>query len=175
MLIQSLATMEYLEETHPKPAILPNQPAARAYVRAIAQMVACEMHPLNNLRTLKYLENTLGCDQDARQAWYAHWIAEGFTAIEALLVERGLAGRYCYGDQVTMADACLVPQVFNGRRFDWGPGDTFVVPSWAVVEHEASAAADVFAITDRPVLEALGLYREETLDEAQEISSRFEG
>ena len=118
VLIQSLATMEYLEETHPEPALLPQEPAARAYVRAIAQMVACEMHPLNNLRTLKYLENTLGCDQEARQAWYAHWIAEGFTAIEALLVERGLAGQYCYGDQVTMADACLIPQVFNGQRFD---------------------------------------------------------
>ncbi len=118
VLIQSLATMEYLEETHPEPALLPQAPAARAYVRAIAQMVACEMHPLNNLRVLKYLEGTLGCDQEVRQAWYAHWIAEGFTAIEALLVERGLAGRFCHGDQVTMADVCLIPQVFNGQRFD---------------------------------------------------------
>ncbi len=118
VLIQSLATMEYLEETHPEPALLPQAPAARAYVRAIAQMVACEMHPLNNLRVLKYLEGALGHDQEARQAWYAHWIAEGFTAIEALLVERGLAGRFCHGDQVTMADVCLIPQVFNGQRFD---------------------------------------------------------
>ncbi len=118
VLIQSLATMEYLEETHPEPALLPKEPASRAYVRAIAQMVACEMHPLNNLRTLKYLENALGCDQEARQAWYAHWIAEGFTAIEALLVERGLAGRYGHGDQVTMADVCLIPQVFSAQRFD---------------------------------------------------------
>ena len=118
VLIQSLATMEYLEETHPEPPLLPQAPAARAYVRAIAQMVACEMHPLNNLRVLKYLEGALGSDQEARQSWYAHWIAEGFTAIEALLVERGLAGRFCYGDQVTMADICLIPQVFNGQRFD---------------------------------------------------------
>ena len=118
VLIQSLATMEYLEETHPEPPLLPEAPAARAYVRAIAQMVACEMHPLNNLRVLKYLEGALDCDQKVRQAWYAHWIAEGFTAIEALLVERGLAGRFCHGDQVTMADVCLIPQVFNGQRFD---------------------------------------------------------
>lgn len=118
VLVQSLAIMEYLDETHPEPALLPEGAAARAYVRAIAQMVACEMHPLNNLRTLKYLENSLGHDEAARQAWYQHWIAEGFTAIEAFLVERGLAGRYCHGDDVTMADACLIPQVFNGQRFD---------------------------------------------------------
>ncbi len=118
VLIQSLATMEYLEETHPEPPLLPRAPAARAYVRAIAQMVACDIHPLNNLRVLKYLEGALGRDEEARQAWYAHWIAEGFTAIEALLVERGLAGRFCHGDQVTMADVCLIPQVFNGQRFD---------------------------------------------------------
>ena len=118
VLIQSLATMEYLEETHPEPPLLPRAPAARAYVRAIAQMVACDIHPLNNLRVLKYLEGAFGRDEEARQAWYAHWIAEGFTAIEALLVERGLAGRFCHGDQVTMADVCLIPQVFNGQRFD---------------------------------------------------------
>ena len=105
VLIQSLATMEYLEETHPEPPLLPRAPAARAYVRAIAQMVACEMHPLNNLRVLKYLEGALGRDEEARQAWYAHWIAEGFTAIEALLVGRGLAGRFCHGDQVVRGDA----------------------------------------------------------------------
>ncbi len=118
VLIQSLATMEYLEETHPEPALLPRAPAARAYVRAIAQMVACDMHPLNNLRVLKYLEGPLGRDAAARQAWYAHWIAEGFTAIEALLVARGLAGQFCHGDQVTMADVCLIPQVFSAQRFD---------------------------------------------------------
>jgi maleylacetoacetate isomerase len=118
VLVQSLATMEYLEETHPEPPLLPQGAAARAYVRAIAQMVACEMHPLNNLRVLKYLENVLGHDEAVRQAWYGHWIAEGFTAIEAFLVERGLAGRYCHGDQVTMADVCLIPQVFNGQRFN---------------------------------------------------------
>ena len=104
--------------------MLPRAPADRAYVRAIAQMVACEMHPLNNLRVLKYLEGTLGRDGATRQAWYAHWIAEGFTAIEALLVERGLAGKFCYGDQVTMADVCLIPQVFNGQRFNC-PLDTY--------------------------------------------------
>ena len=102
----------------PEPALLPRGPADRAYVRAIAQMVACEMHPLNNLRVLKYLEGALNHDEATRQAWYAHWIEEGFTAIEALLVERGLAGKFCYGDQVTMADVCLIPQVFNGQRFD---------------------------------------------------------
>ena len=117
-LVQSLAIMEYLEETHPEPPLLPSAPADRAYVRAIAQMVACEMHPLNNLRVLKYLENVMEEAEATRQAWYEHWIAEGFTAIEAFLVERGLAGRFCYGDDVTMADVCLVPQVFNGQRFN---------------------------------------------------------
>ncbi len=118
VLIQSLATMEYLEETHPEPALLPRAPVARAYVRAIAQMVACDMHPLNNVRVVKYLEGVLGHDEEERLEWIGHWIAQGFTAIEKLLIERGLCGRFCHGDQVTMADVCLIPQVFSAQRFD---------------------------------------------------------
>lgn len=115
--IQSVATMEYLEETHPEPPLLPGDPKDRAYVRAIAQIIACDIHPLNNVRVLKYLQDRLGHDEAVRDRWYAHWIAEGFAALEALLEERKLAGPYCYRDQVTMADVCLVPQVYNARRF----------------------------------------------------------
>ncbi len=123
VLIQSMATIEYLDETHPEPPVLPKSPEARAYVRAMSQIIGCEIHPLNNIRVLKYLENELGQDEAARNAWYAHWVSEGFIAFEALLGERGLAGRFCHGDQVSMADICLVPQVFNAQRFNCPTGD----------------------------------------------------
>ena len=90
VLIQSMATIEYLDETHPEPPVLPKSPEARAYVRAMSQIIGCEIHPLNNIRVLKYLENELGPDEAARNAWYAHWVSEGFIAFEALLGERGL-------------------------------------------------------------------------------------
>ena len=118
VLIQSLAIMEYLEETHPTPAILPKEPADRARVRALSQIVACEMHPLNNLRVLTYLTQQLGVTEEAKLAWYRHWVALGFTALEGLLAGHPQTGRFSHGDSPTMADICLVPQVFNAKRFD---------------------------------------------------------
>ena len=118
VLTQSLAILEYLEETHPAPAILPKTPVERARVRALALVMACEMHPLNNLRVLTYLTKQLGVGEDAKLAWYRHWIALGFTALEGLLAGHPNTGRFCHGDTPTMADICLVPQVFNAKRFD---------------------------------------------------------
>jgi maleylacetoacetate isomerase len=117
-LIQSLAILEYLEETHPEPPLLPNEPAARARVRALAQIVACEIHPLNNLRVLGYLTCELGVAEEAKLAWYRHWIAEGLEALEAVLAASPDTGRFCHGDRPSLADICLVPQLFNARRFD---------------------------------------------------------
>ncbi|PSJ22580.1 maleylacetoacetate isomerase [Halomonas sp. ND22Bw] len=117
-LTQSLAICEYLEEVHPEPALLPEAPAERARVRALAQLVACEMHPPNNLRVLKYLTGELGVDEAARLGWYRHWVHEGFTALEAMLSREAGSGQFCHGDAPTLADACLVPQVFNAERFE---------------------------------------------------------
>ena len=116
-LTQSLAILEYLDETHPEPPLLPKDPAERAWVRAVALAIACDIHPLNNLRVLQYLKRDLAIDEAARDRWYAHWIDEGFGAIEAMLAARPGPGPFCLGAEPTMADACLVPQVFNARRF----------------------------------------------------------
>lgn len=114
---QSLAIMEYLEERYPDPPLLPRDFVERAYVRALCQVIGCDIHPLNNVRVLKYLETRFGLDEGERQDWYAHWIAEGLAGFEAMLEREELAGRYCLGDRLTMADACLVPQIANARRF----------------------------------------------------------
>jgi len=114
ILTQSLAIIGYLDETYPKPALLPENPIDRAKVRAIAQMIACDIHPLNNVGQLRYLKNQLGQDQAKIDAWYHHWIFEGFAAIEAMIAP----GPYCFGREVTLADICLVPQVANARRFN---------------------------------------------------------
>jgi maleylacetoacetate isomerase len=118
VLIQSLAIMEYLDERHPVPPLLPQDPFERAYVRAAAQIVACEMHPLNNLRTLKHLRVAYSLDDEGVNAWYRHWIADGFTMLESYLDREGRTGRYSFGDMVTIADCCLVPQVFNAKRYE---------------------------------------------------------
>jgi maleylpyruvate isomerase len=115
-LTQSLPILNYLEERYPEPALLPPDLPGRATARAIAVAIACEIHPLNNLRVLQYLERDLGLDEAARLAWYRHWVAEGFRAIETTLEET--AGAFCLGDQPTLADVCLVPQVYNARRYD---------------------------------------------------------
>jgi len=115
--VQSLAMMEYLEETHPQPPLLPAAAGDRAYVRAVAQIVACEIHPLNNLRTLRYVRKSYALDEEGVNSWYRHWIAEGLAGLELFLAGSKKSGRYCYRDQVTIADCCLVPQVFNAQRY----------------------------------------------------------
>jgi maleylacetoacetate isomerase len=117
VLTQSLAIIEYLDETWPEPALLPSTAAARARVRALAQLVACDIHPLNNLRVLQYLANELGRSEDARNDWYRHWIEDGFDALEALLAGSTETGRYCHGNEPGLADVLLVPQVYNARRY----------------------------------------------------------
>jgi maleylpyruvate isomerase len=112
ILIQSLAIIEYLDETHPEPPLLPKDPVARAKVRALAQLVACDIHPLNNVAPLRYLKNQMGQEQSAIDAWYHHWVLAGFEALEDLIEP----GPYAWGKQVTLADVCLVPQVANARR-----------------------------------------------------------
>ncbi|MGO9513993.1 MAG: maleylacetoacetate isomerase [Steroidobacteraceae bacterium] len=116
VLTQSIAIIEYLEEMFPQPPLLPAQPAARARVRALCQLIACDVHPLNNLRVLQYLEGRLGLDRGARDAWYHHWVQAGFEALENMLARDSSAGRFCHGDVPGLADVCLVPQVFNARR-----------------------------------------------------------
>ncbi|SAL25541.1 maleylacetoacetate isomerase [Caballeronia choica] len=117
VLNQSLAIIEYLEETHPEPPLLPRAPTDRAFVRAIALQVACEIHPLDNLRVLKYLKHQVKTPEDVKDAWYAHWVEMGFTSLEKRLAGDPRVGALCFGDTPTVADLCLVPQVFNARRF----------------------------------------------------------
>jgi maleylacetoacetate isomerase len=112
VLTQSLAIIDYLDETHPQPPLLPVDPVQRAKVRAVALTIACDIHPIDNLRVLQYLKRTLKHEQSDIDAWYHHWIIQGFNAIEAAIAP----GLYCFGAQVTLADICLVPQVFNARR-----------------------------------------------------------
>ena len=114
---QSLAIIEYLDETHPQPPLLPSDPIGRAQVRSMAMAIACDIHPLNNLRVLNYLKQTLQQEQEAVDAWYRHWVKEGFGALEIQARQHSAGGRYLYGDAVSMADTCLVPQLFNARRF----------------------------------------------------------
>ncbi|CAG9218020.1 putative maleylacetoacetate isomerase [Burkholderia vietnamiensis] len=114
---QSLAIIEYLDEMHPEPALLPKAPADRAYVRAIALQIACEIHPLNNLRVLKYLKHTLQVSEDAKSEWYRHWIDAGFASLETRLASDPRTGKLCFGDAPTLADICIVPQMFNADRF----------------------------------------------------------
>ncbi len=126
LLSQSMAIIEYLDETHPAPALLPGDALGRAQVRALAQSIACEIHPLNNLRVLKYLVKELKLDEETKNRWYRHWVRDGVESFERQLQRQETARAahgaapsvYCYGDAPTLADCCLVPQVFNGRRFD---------------------------------------------------------
>ena len=117
VLTQSLAIIEYLDETHPQPPLLPRSPVDRARVRSLALLVACEVHPLNNARVLGYLTKTLGVTDEQRLAWYRHWVALGLEAFERRVADAPETGRFCHGDTPTLADLCLVPQLFNARRF----------------------------------------------------------
>ena len=115
-LTQSLAIIEYLDEKHPEPRLIPREAVARARVRSLALLVACEIHPLNNLRVLQHLKRELGQSQEQIDAWYRHWVADGLAKLEAEI--RDGEGRFCNGDLPTMADCCLVPQIFNAKRYN---------------------------------------------------------
>lgn len=121
VLSQSLAIIEYLDEKYPTPALLPSDSIDRARVRSMALAIACEIHPLNNLRVLNYLRGSLGHSDDAVATWYCHWVIEGFEGLEAQARTYSHRGRHCYGDELTLADVCLVPQMFNARRFRVDP------------------------------------------------------
>ncbi len=116
-LSQSMAIIEYLDDTHPEPALLPAGALSRARVRALAQSIACEIHPLNNLRVLKYLVHDLKVEEDAKNAWYRHWVRSGLEAFERQLAQQP-PSTFCWGETPTLADCCLVPQIYNAQRFD---------------------------------------------------------
>jgi maleylacetoacetate isomerase len=120
LLDQSLAIMEYLDETHPEPALLPAEALGRARVRALALSIACEIHPLNNLRVLKYLVKDFGQTEEAKNAWYVHWCRAGLESFERQLsaLPGAAQGKFCYGNTPSLADCCLVPQIFNAQRFN---------------------------------------------------------
>jgi len=140
-LTQSLAICDYLDATRPEPPLVPPEPADRAHVLALALAIACDIHPLNNLRVLGYLKGPLGQPQEARDAWYRHWVAEGLAALEALAAPR--AGRFLFADAPTLADICLVPQMYNARRFavPLDPYPTLVRADSEATAHPAFAAA----------------------------------
>ena len=112
---QSLAIIEYLEEKHPRPPLLPSDPAGKARVRALSELIACEIHPLNNLRVLQHLKRALGQNEEQVKAWYRHWIADGLAKLEA---ELDATAKFAHGNAPTMADCCLVPQIFNAKRYE---------------------------------------------------------
>jgi maleylacetoacetate isomerase/maleylpyruvate isomerase len=116
-LSQSLAIMEYLDETHPEPPLLPKDAPGRARVRSLSMLVACEIHPLNNLRVLQYLKRHLNQNEEQINTWYRHWVADGLLKLEADLSRAG-TGKFCHGERPTMADCCLVPQIFNAKRYN---------------------------------------------------------
>jgi len=140
LLTQSLAIIEYLDEVHPGPKLLPAAPLDRAF----SQIIACEIHPLNNLRTRKYIGKTYKLDEEGVNAWYRHWIAEGFQMMEAFLAQERKHGKYCYRDQVTMADCCLVPQVFNAILYKC---DLKPYPTVTRI-HEACMKLDAFVLAE---------------------------
>jgi maleylacetoacetate isomerase len=143
-LIQSLPIIEYLDETHPEPPFLPPDSAGKARVRGLAAIVACDIHPINNLRVLRYLSRPLGHDQPAIETWYNHWIASGFEALEGLLTAAQGTGAFCHGDRPGLADITLVPQVFNAERYrlDMSPYPTIARIFEACMKLDAFAAAD---------------------------------
>jgi maleylacetoacetate isomerase len=143
VLTQSLAILEYLDEVHPETPLLPADALGRARVRALAQTVACDIHPLNNLRVLRYLTRILKVGEEAKNQWYRHWIELGLRTLEVHLNERPETGAFCHGDTPTIADCCLVPQVFNAQRFDvdLAPYPTVMAIHDRCNELEAFAAA----------------------------------
>jgi len=142
VLTQSLAIIEYLDETHPEPPLLPATPEDRAWVRSIAQTIACDIHPIDNTRVMQYLEKTLQLDEATRNEWYAHWIRLGFEAIETRLAARPLS-RFAFGQAPGLADICIVPQVANAGRvkLPMAPYPRIAAVNAACLEHPAFAAA----------------------------------
>ncbi|MEB0139199.1 MULTISPECIES: maleylacetoacetate isomerase [unclassified Undibacterium] len=118
LLTQSLAILEYLDEVYPSPALLPADPAARAAVRSFALSIACEIHPLNNLRVLRYLSHSLGVSEEQKNAWYRHWCETGLLILEQKLQQQGSTSTYCFGEQPGLADCFLIPQIANAERFN---------------------------------------------------------
>ena len=143
VLTQSLAIVEYLEETHPAPPLLPPGASARARVRALALAIACDIHPLDNLRVLRYLVQTMGVTEEQKDAWYKYWIDVGLEALERQLARDAATGRFCHGDAPTLADVCLVPQLANARRvaMDLAPYPTLTRIEAACLALPAFAAA----------------------------------
>ena len=143
VLSQSVAIIEYLNDTHPLPAFLPSDPLGRAHVRSMAHAIACDIHPLNNLRVLNYLRQELKQDENGVNRWYRHWIAEGFRGLEAQARAQSRSERFLFGDSLSMADICLVPQMFNARRFETAltPFPTLVAISTLLESLPAFAAA----------------------------------
>ena len=144
VITQSLAIIEWLDETYPEPALLPIDALARADVRAFALAIACDIHPLNNLRVLNYLKAELHLEQTAIDVWYRHWVEQGLASCERLLRRGGWRGPYCFGESPTLADVCLAPQLYNARRFD---SDLSACPTLLAIEkvckaHPAFAAAE---------------------------------
>ena len=136
VLSQSLAILEYLDEIHPASALLPDDAAGRACVRALAQLVACDIHPLNNLRVGQYLKAEYTLDQATVEEWMRHWMREGFAAMEAMLAQSEQNGAFCHGDTPTLADICLIPQLYNAHRFGL---DMAAYPTLAAIEARALA------------------------------------
>lgn len=130
---QSPAILEYLEDSYPEPALLPTNLRDKAYVRQLSSLIACDIHPLNNLSVLKYIKAEFGADEAAVNTWYSHWITQGFTALETQMTDSGATGLYCFGDTPTLADVYLVPQLYNARRFDV-PLEDF--PALVRIDHE---------------------------------------
>lgn len=140
---QSLAIIEYLNDLHPQPPLLPAEPLARAQVRSMALAIACDIHPLNNLRVLNYLRKDLGQNDEGVNTWYRHWVSEGFRGLEPQVASHSSARRHCFGDSLSLADVCLVPQMYNARRFnvDLAPFPTLVAISTHLESWPGFAAA----------------------------------